>query len=675
MSVSVLGGADYGCTGSRADGTYDLAFAGGTVILEFKRQGYFTVQRRVTLPFGRLRTLDDLVMLEWPAATTIVDSGQPQVQVARGAVETDANGARQATLLVPEGVVATLELPDGTSQPAPPLTVRIREFTVGEDGPAAMPSALPPASAYTYAFEATADEAEAIGASIVFSLPIYKYLENYLDFPVGYAMPVGYYDKRAGVWVASANGLVLEILSIDGDGRAEVDVDGSGNPADAATLAALGFTDAERAELASLYAAGEELWRTPIPHLTPYDCNAPWLFSPADSVEPDPDVTAGGGEVCNSQQGGSILECESQVFRDAIPITGTPFALHYSSERVPGREFGRSVEIVLTPEEVPESLTEVILEIEVVGRRFREIFPPVPDLTYTFVWDGLDVYGRPVIGRVTAEGRVGFGYPLAYASASGDPGFGLPADSNVTVRAALEQIISWAEFSVVLESLNFGQAGGQLGLGWGGWSLTPQHVHTPQARALGALHLGDGSQYPSKQLAAEDLELLSGSSVPTWVWLGGEWVLQNVSFSEIAGLAVDAEGSIYFSTLSGYALYQRTPEGAVYRIAGGGAATSWDDGVPAVTALLNRPQRLAIGPDGALYIAEVGGDRIRRILPGADPGEPFDRDRRGDRCADGRVDRSGRRALHRDLRAGVGPQGAAGRSRVGPDRHLCGRQW
>jgi RHS repeat-associated protein len=616
VSVSVLDGSEYGCTASRVDGAYELAFGGGTVVLEFARQGYFAVQRRVTLPFGRQRTLADVVLTAWPDTVTTVDSGQQQVQVARGAVETDANGARQATLLVPEGVTATLELPDGSSQPAPPLTVRIREFTVGEDGPEAMPGVLPPASAYTYAFEATADEAEALGAEIVFSQPVYKYLENYLGFPVGYAMPVGYYDKRAGVWVPSANGLVLAILSIDGSGRAEVDVDGSGQPADAAALTALGFTDAERVELANLYAIGQELWRTPIPHLTPYDCNAPWIFSPSDSVQPDPDVTAGGGEVCSDQQGGSILECQSQVFRDAIPIAGTPFALHYSSERVPGREFGRSVEIVLTPEEVPESLAGVILIVEVVGRKFRFTYPPVPNQTTTFVWDGLDVHGRPVIGQVLLEGRVGFVYPLDYGSASGDPGFGLPPNSSVSVRTALQQIVSWAEFSVVLESLNFGQTGGQLGIGMSGWSLTPQHVHTVQARRSGELHRGDGSRYPSKQPAAEDVALLSGSQVPTYIWQGDAWTLQNVSFSDVAGLAVDAEGNVYFSTSSAYAIYQLRPDGAVYRMAGGGSATTWDDGVPAVTALLDRPRRLTVGPDGTLYVAEVGGDRIRRILPG-----------------------------------------------------------
>ena len=38
---------------------------------------------------------------------------------------------------------------------------------------------------------------------------------------------------------------------------------------DAATLSALGVTDAERQQLATLYRAGQSLWQVPITHFTP----------------------------------------------------------------------------------------------------------------------------------------------------------------------------------------------------------------------------------------------------------------------------------------------------------------------------------------------------------------------------------------------------------------------
>ena len=85
-----------------------------------------------------------------------------------------------------------------------------------------MPADLPPASAYTYALELSADEADVAGAETVeLDRPVLSYTENFLDLPVGIVVPVGYYDRAAARWVASENGRVIEILSVTG---------GSGGP-------------------------------------------------------------------------------------------------------------------------------------------------------------------------------------------------------------------------------------------------------------------------------------------------------------------------------------------------------------------------------------------------------------------------------------------------------------
>jgi hypothetical protein len=53
---------------------------------------------------------------------------------------------------------------------------------------------------------------------------------------------------------------------------ADLDIDGSGNPASPAALAALGITDAERTQLAQTYQVGQTMWRVQIPHFTePWD--------------------------------------------------------------------------------------------------------------------------------------------------------------------------------------------------------------------------------------------------------------------------------------------------------------------------------------------------------------------------------------------------------------------
>src|SRR5207237_1192046 len=149
-----------------------------------------------------------------------------------------------------------------------------------------MPALLPPTSAYTYAANFSVDEALAAGATAVqFNQPVIGYLENFINFPVGTAVPLGLYDPGKSAWVPSDNGIVLKILSIT-NGMADIDANGD-NIADSATqLAALGITDAERQRLASLYAAGQTLWRMPLTHFSAWDAN--WgIFPPNNAVPPN----------------------------------------------------------------------------------------------------------------------------------------------------------------------------------------------------------------------------------------------------------------------------------------------------------------------------------------------------------------------------------------------------
>src|SRR5207237_4362607 len=115
-------------------------------------------------------------------AVTAVTMGSSKLQVARGSRVSDASGARQATLLFPSGTTAQAPAPGGGMKPVGSLHVRLTEFTVGDNGPAAMPGDLPPASEYTYAVELSADEAS---DGVTFNQPVPLYVDNFLHFPPG----------------------------------------------------------------------------------------------------------------------------------------------------------------------------------------------------------------------------------------------------------------------------------------------------------------------------------------------------------------------------------------------------------------------------------------------------------------------------------------------------------
>lgn len=171
-----------------------------------------------------------------------------------------------------------MTLADGSSAPLSTLSVRATEYTVGPNGPLAMPGLLPPMSGYTYAVDLMVDEALAAGTTKVsFDQPVATYLENFLNFPTGAIVPSGCYDLGLGQWVPMPNGKVIRIMSITG-GLADIDVTGDGVADTGADLTALRVTDAERQKLAEPYAPGVSLWRVPVTHFSAHDLN--WPINP-----------------------------------------------------------------------------------------------------------------------------------------------------------------------------------------------------------------------------------------------------------------------------------------------------------------------------------------------------------------------------------------------------------
>ncbi len=186
---------------------FDMAVNGGGLLtVHYRKSGLLSAQRQVHVPWQDYVMTPDVVLLPLdPQVTTVDLTAATSLQVAQmGSMMSDADGSRQATLLFPPGTQAQLVMPDGSTQPMTMLNVRATEYTVGANGPNAMPGELPPSSGYTYAVELSADEAIAAGAKdVLFSSPIPFYLENFVGFPVGSLVPTGFYDRDKGQWVAS----------------------------------------------------------------------------------------------------------------------------------------------------------------------------------------------------------------------------------------------------------------------------------------------------------------------------------------------------------------------------------------------------------------------------------------------------------------------------------------
>ncbi len=490
-------------------------------------------------------------------------------------------------------------LDDGSEVPLTEIQVRATEYTVGENGQEAMPAPLPVTSGYTYAVELSVDEAlDAGAAEVQFSEPVAFYLENFLGFPVGETVPVGYLDRDRNVWVPSENGVVIKVLDVS-DGKALVDTDGDGAPDSDSRLAALEITVTELEQLASLYLPGTTLWRARIPHFSPWDCNWPYGPPPGKRYPPPNPPRPGDPKDDPCAQGGSIILCQSQVLGEELPITGTPFKLHYQSSWQPGF-VASSITVPLTGSEVPEDMTAIKLSVTVAGNQLSWSYAPAPNLTQFVTWNGLDGYGRPAPGQQMAHIVIDFMFPAVYYG-SGDysASFARFPTSDFQILGYRRQAISIRrEYRVPIAANEVPTTE------FGGWSLDIHHVYQPTRGMLaGTLFQGDGTERAIDSLGAV-IETVAG----TGYYGGGNGDNEAVRtyLRNPGALAVDANGDVFVVERKGYRIRRFTPGGTIVTVAGTGSFGTPVEGALATASPLGTVEDIALDPQGNLYLANQG---------------------------------------------------------------------
>lgn len=157
-----------------------------------------------------------------------------------------------------------------------------------------------------------------------------------------------------------------------------------------------------------------------------------------------------------------VIDIQNQILGETARITGTPFRLHYRSDRVRGRKAAYSMKITLSGVVVPARLKGIELEVDVAGRRFTESFSSAPDQSYTFTWDGQDVSGRILQQKQLAKIRIGYVYPASFPR---------------------PELIRWQEMTKAV-----GTCDARI-QGLGGWSLSVHHFYDHLGHVL---YLGDG---------------------------------------------------------------------------------------------------------------------------------------------------------------------------------------
>ncbi len=86
----------------------------------------------------------------------------------------------------------------------------------------------------------------------------------------------------------------------------------------------------------------------------------------------------------------SAILAESQVVQESLEVPGTGAHLVYHSSRSAG--YLSTIQLQLTPDIIPQSLSRIHLRITIEGVLFEKLFEADPGIKYTYAWNRFNVY-------------------------------------------------------------------------------------------------------------------------------------------------------------------------------------------------------------------------------------------------------------------------------------------
>ena len=220
------------------------------------------------------------------------------------------------------------------------------------------------------------------------------------------------------------------------------------------------------------------------------------------------------------------------------------------------------------------------------------------------------VAGRPEIS--SSEHDVVEIRGTSVADQAEDDPFGGPEQSTPQTFAQLADLSGTVRF-VVGTSARAGRYYGD------GGPASHATLNFPTAVAVderGNLYIADTMNHRVRKVEAitGTITTIAGTGQHRFSGDGGP--ATSAALNEPTALAVDGKGQLYIADQSNNRVRKvDQATGVITTVAGTGEAAYTGDGMPASEASLAGPSGLALGPDGALYIADTFNGRIRRVDP------------------------------------------------------------
>jgi uncharacterized protein (TIGR03437 family) len=223
-----------------------------------------------------------------------------------------------------------------------------------------------------------------------------------------------------------------------------------------------------------------------------------------------------------------------------------------------------------------------------------------------------------IIQTVAGTDDSGNGGTAVSTALSQPEGIAIDGSGNVYVSdAAVHQVRKIAPDGSIQTIVGTG-VGGFAG---DGGPATAALLNQPYGLALdaaGNLYIADLGNSRVRKVAIDGAiqTVAGGGALPaTSTGLGGP--ATSVQLMQPRNVAVGDDGSLYISDFGANQLYQMTTNGILSLVAGTGTAGFSGVGTSALLAQLNAPAGLTVDPRGAIYFADSGNSRVRKVYNGA----------------------------------------------------------
>ncbi len=227
-----------------------------------------------------------------------------------------------------------------------------------------------------------------------------------------------------------------------------------------------------------------------------------------------------------------------------------------------------------------------------------------------------------IITTVAGNGTIGFsgdGGPATTASLHFPTSVALAPDGSLYFVDSVNLRIRRVGLDGIITTV---AGNGTIGSSGDGGPATAASLALPVGVAVGtdgSLYIADTGSGRIRRVGADGI-ITTVAGNGTYGFSGDGGSATAASLAGPGGVAVSADGSVYFADSGNNRVRRVGPDGIITTVAGNGSGGFSGDGGLATAASLNNPSGIAVGGDGSLYIgvagiANSGNSRIRQIKP------------------------------------------------------------